>query len=312
MSTENAVDTQAKRERWYEKYTEVWQYRELLYQMVLRDLRLRYKQTIIGFAWALFTPMMIVASGCIIKLAMSQLSGAAFDLMSFAGMTVKAVTWSFLSGGLAFGSMCLVSNIGLVTKIYFPREVFPLSGILIQIFDTFIAALVLGVLFLILGVPLTFQALWLPFLVLQAICLITAVIMLVSTANVFYRDVKYITGVILSFGIFFSPVFYEPQVFGPQGNLAIMANPVSPILEGIRLTLVGTPDSTERVQNADGTLTQPTYHTVNLLDTVYINDGKTLVWTPWYLVYSSILSFGGLIYAWRKFHRLEFIFPEYI
>lgn len=298
-----------RKEAWYEMVTEVFHYRELLYQMILRDIRLRYKQTLMGFGWALFTPIMIVLSGCVVKLAMSKLSGVPLDIMVIAAMSVKAVGWSFFAGTIGNGSGCLLGNINLVTKIYFPREVFPLTCIGTQIFDTFIASLILCLLFVVLGMPVTIHWLWIPLLAVELICLALAVMMLVACANVFYRDVKYLVSVLVSFGIFFTPVFYEPDMFGPRGCQLMMLNPVAPLLEGFRLVTVGEP--VPITENTDPE-TEVTYTPVNLCQTLYSADGQTLLWTPYYLLYSTLLSFGGIFYAWRRFHQLEFIFPEYI
>ena len=100
-------------------FTEVLAYRELITQMVLRDLRLRYKQTIMGFAWALFTPLVMVLSGCMIKFVMAQMSGSSINVMGLCGMTMKTIAWGFVTGAINAGTMCLVGNINLVTKICF-------------------------------------------------------------------------------------------------------------------------------------------------------------------------------------------------
>lgn len=301
-------------EPWYAMFLEVIHYREMLYQMVLRDIRLRYKQTIMGCGWALFTPIMIVLSGCVVKLAMSKLSGIPLDIMVIAAMSVKAVAWSFFSGSIGSGSGCLIGNINLVTKIYFPREVFPLTCIGTQIFDTFIASLILCLLFVILGMPVTIHWLWIPLLAVELVCLALAVMMLVACANVFYRDVKYLVAVVVSFGIFFTPVFYEPEMFGPRGSQLMMLNPVAPLLEGLRLVTVGeaTPVSSLPSKEGDEAVEEVVYKPISLCQTLYSADGEMLLWTPYYLLYSTIISFGGIFYAWRRFHQLEFIFPEYI
>lgn len=300
-------------EPWYTMFTEVFHYRELLYQMILRDIRLRYKQTVMGCGWALFTPIMIVLSGCVVKLAMSKLSGMPIDIMVIAAMSIKAVAWSFFSGGVGGGSGCLLGNINLVTKIYFPREVFPLTCIGTQIFDTIIASLILSLLFIVLGIPITIHWLWIPLLAIELACLTLAIMMLVACANVFYRDVKYLVAVVVSFGIFFTPVFYEPEMFGPRGSQLMMLNPVAPILEGLRLVTIGETRTVTAVEAEEVEMSKEVvYKPISLFQTLYSSDGQILLWTPYYLLYSTILSFGGIFYAWRRFHQLEFIFPEYI
>ena len=342
-------------------FTEVLAYRELITQMVLRDLRLRYKQTIMGFAWALFTPLVMVLSGCMIKFVMAQMSGSSINVMGLCGMTMKTIAWGFVTGCINAGTLSLVGNMNLVTKIYFPREVFFFNNILVQMFDVGISLIGLAVVFLCLGVYPTWQILWVPLLILMLICMVLALSMVLSITTVFYRDVKYIVTIIISFGIFYAPVYYEPEIFGPIGSQIMMLNPASPILEGIRLSVAGLPKhmvTDEYQQNAKATYdryvarkkaqiyqylgwsapsveeTAPEetsenigeymrklsemnsgkpseYQTVNLMRTLY-NETGTLIWTPYYLLYSGILAFVGLFFAWRRFHYYEFIIPEYL
>ncbi len=269
-------------------------YRELLWQIVLRDVRIRYKQAVMGFGWALFMPMMVVAAGFLVKYAMARVSGQPLQTAAVAGMAVKALAWSFFAGALGFSTASLTSNIALVTKIYFPREVFPLSAVLVQAFDSAIGASVLAaMLVLIPGVGLSLAALWaLPLLVLLVL-LAFGTALLLSCANVFFRDVKYVAQVIITFGIFFTPVFYEPEFFGPTGGFLMMLNPLAPLLEGLRLAVVEHQGLLAAISHpADG--------------------AEMLIWTPWYLAYSASWALLGTLGAWWLFHRMEFLYAEYI
>lgn len=310
--------------RWecVEMVAETFRYRELLLQMVLRDIRLRYKQAIMGFAWALCMPLLIVASGFLVKFAMAHISGTQVDMSSIAGMAVKAMVWSFFAGCVSFSSGALTGNMNLVTKIYFPREILPLSAICTQFFDTCIGSAALAVLiFFALGVAPSWAMLWLLPLVLMVFCLTLAIALFVSCANVFYRDVKYIVQVVIMFGIFFTPVFYEPVMFGPTGSKAMMLNPLTPIMEGMRLSTVGVlkseHDQLHPATDADGVAVAeteiPPFRSggVNLLQTLETADG-TVIWNPLYLLYSALWAFPGLFFAWWYFHRMEFVMPEYI
>ena len=111
-------------------------YRELLFELTRRDIRIRYKQAVMGFGWALFMPILIVLSGCLVRVAMSQVSGRPVDGAQIAGIAIKGVAWSFFVGTISFATATLTSNANLVSKIYFPREVLPLSALLAQTFDT--------------------------------------------------------------------------------------------------------------------------------------------------------------------------------
>ncbi len=273
-----------------EMVDELVQYRELLWQMILRDVRIRYKQAVMGFGWAVFMPMLIVGAGFLVKYAMAQMAGREVNPAELSGMTLKALGWAFFIGALGFATNSLTTNINLVTKIYFPREVFPLSAVLTQAFDSAVGSTVLGVLlFAFFGVSASWQLLWvLPLVVLLILFTIAAALFL-SCANVFFRDVKYLVQVILTFGIFFTPVFYEPVFFGPTGCAAMMLNPLAPLLEGVRLAVIE-------------------HH--NLLEPLRVNG--VLAWHPGYLVYSAVWSVAGCFGAWYLFHKLEFVYAEYI
>ena len=150
------------------------------------------------------------------------------------GIAMKAVPWSFFVGALGFATNSLTGNSNLVTKIYFPREVLPLAATLAQVADSAIGLSALLVAGLFLGVHFGAAALWAPVLVLL-IAFTAGSALVVSCANLFFRDVKYIVQVLLSFGIFFTPVFFEPEMLGPTGARLMMLNPLAPILEGLRL-----------------------------------------------------------------------------
>ncbi len=271
-----------------------WTYRELLYQITLRDIRIRYKQAVMGFGWALFMPALIVLAGLLIKLAMANVAGRPLQPSDIASLTIKALPWSFFVGAIGFAAASLLANIALVTKVYLPREVFPVAAILAQAFDTSISTLVVAVALPFLGVHWSWALLWAPVLAVLLIVFTIAVGLFLSCANLFFRDVKYIVQVLLTFGIFFTPVLFDASMIGPPGSTLVMLNPLSPFLEGLRLAVV---------------------QGHNLLEplTAVMGNGKTvLVWTPWYLGYAFLCSVGGLVGSALMFHRLEFTFAEYI
>ncbi len=280
---------------WPEMVRELLDFRELLWRMVWRDIRIRYKQAIMGAGWALLMPLMIVAAGCLVKVALAYAGGNPVDLPRVAGMSVKALGWAFFAGALGFAANSLTGNMQLVTKVYFPREVFPLSAVLTQAVDLILGGIFLtALLTAFAGLHWSWNMLWVIPLTILLILLTAAASFVLSCGNVFFRDVKYIVQVILTFGIFFTPVFYEPEVFGPHGALLMMLNPLSPVLEGLRLTII-----------EGHTLWLP----LNMTDRA----GATIqVWHPWYLAYSGIWAVLGFLVSWRWFHKLEFLFAEYI
>jgi len=271
-----------------------WTYRELLYQITLRDIRIRYKQAVMGFGWAIFMPAMIVLAGLLIKVAMANFAGKPLQLSDVASLVVKALPWAFFVGAIGFAAASLLSNISLVTKVYLPREVFPVAATIAQAFDTSISAVVVAIALPFLGVSLSWSILWVPVLALLLFLFTAAVGLFLSCANLFFRDVKYIVQVLLTFGIFFTPVLFDASMVGPTGSRLVMLNPLSPFLEGLRLCVI---------------------HGHNLLEPLTLvgaNGQAILAWTPWYLGYGLLWSVGGLLASSLMFHRLEFLFAESI
>jgi len=276
---------------WVWMFTEVGGYRELLWQMVLRDIKLRYKQAVMGFFWALFIPLMVVCSGAVLKYVMATISGQSLDLEAFANMAIKALGWSLFLGVLSNGANSLLGNIGLITKIYFPREIILIAGMLVQLFDTLVGTAVLAGLLIFIGaVAWCWNLLWVPVLGLMVVLLAMAIGFFLSCAMVFYRDVKYLLNVFTSFGIFFTPVFFEINQIGGKLGFIMMLNPLAPLLEGLRLVIV-----------QGHNLFQPLY-----------DSNQTLVWHPAFLLYAATISVLGFILMWRYFHVKEKQYAEFI
>ena len=267
-------------------------YRELLFELARRDIRIRYKQAVMGFGWAIFMPILIVASGVLVRVAMGQMSGSGVGISDIAGIAVKGIAWAFFVGTITFATTTLTANHNLISKVYFPREVLPLSALLAQCLDTAIGLVALGLLLPFLGVSLQWSLLWAPLLLLVLFLVTAAATLFLSCANLFFRDVKYIVQVLLTFGIFFTPVFYEPAMMGGRGAALMQLNPLSPILEGLRLSIV------------EG-------H--NLLEplTVIGRSGEAiLAWNPLGLLYAGACGTIGLALSALVFHRLEPAFAE--
>src|SRR5688572_6897496 len=146
--------------------TDIWQRRDLLYQLARRDVRIRYKQAVMGFAWAIFMPLLVVLAGFLIRLAMATVSGSELQTTTVAGLAVKSLPWAFFVGSIGFAVNSLTGNMNLVTKVYFPREVLPLASIGAQLFDTLIGTAGLLLILPILGVRPSVALLWVPLLAL--------------------------------------------------------------------------------------------------------------------------------------------------
>lgn len=241
-----------------------------------RDIKIKYKQSVMGFMWAIFMPIIIIAAGVLVKKAFSILSGKPMELSQLASVSVKAIPWSFFVGSIRFATNSLTSNMNLVTKIYFPREVFPFSAMFSNLFDFLVASIVLVIILAVGGIGISVYLFWLPVLLLLLILLSAGLGMLLACANVFFRDVKYIVEVILTFGIFFTPVFYEAEMFGKWGPILLL-NPIGAILESINALVVH-------------------HHPPDIF----------------WLGYSTLWALGGLFISWIIFHKAEFAFAENI
>ncbi len=218
-------------------FKELIEYRDLLYMLTVRDIRIRYKQAVMGFLWALFMPVVAVAAGILIKKSMAVVSGRPVDMAGIVSISVKVLPWTFFISSIRFCVQSLVGNSSLVTKIYFPREVLPLAAILACFFDFGIAILVLSIFLIVVKIGLSSCLFFLP-VILFALFLFTAGVgIFLSAANLFFRDVKYIVEVILMFGIFFTPVFYQASSFGKWGTF-LLINPIGSLLESINSVVV--------------------------------------------------------------------------
>jgi lipopolysaccharide transport system permease protein len=223
-----------------ENLLELYKYRELLVMLAIRDIKVRYKQSLMGFLWAILMPIIIVSAGVVVRYAYAIASHKPLDSTDVMVVAIKAVPWAFLLAAIRFSCQSLILNPNLVTKIYFPREIFPMAAVLSQLFDLAVAACVLLVLMVITGVGFGLQLLWAAPLLAVMILLAVGVGLLVSAGSLFFRDVKYIVEVFLTFAIFFTPVFYDVSMLGPKGKWLLM-NPAAPLLEGLSSIARGQP-----------------------------------------------------------------------
>jgi lipopolysaccharide transport system permease protein len=220
-----------------EDLQELYKYRELLFMIAYRDIKVRYKQSVMGFLWAILMPILIVMSGIVIRFAYALAAHVPLNHNDIASVAVKSVPWAFVVTAIRFACFSLTSNSNLVVKIYFPKEIFPMAAVLACLFDFFVAfsAMVLFLFFLKIGVSV--YLLWTPVLLLLLVLLVSGIGMIISASSLFFRDVKYIVEVFLTFGIFFTPVFYDVHMLGPKGKW-LMLNPFAPLLDGLSATIV--------------------------------------------------------------------------
>jgi lipopolysaccharide transport system permease protein len=210
---------------------ELYRYRELIYMLVWRDIKVRYKQSVMGLLWAILMPMFIVLAGVMVKYAYSIVTRSPLSLEDLLVISAKAVPWAFLISSVRFACHSLISSPSLVTKVYFPKEIFPMAAVASQLIDFAVASVVVAVIFVVTGARVSTHLLWAPVLLGIMVLLAVGIGLLVSAGSLFYRDVKYIVEMFLTLGIFFTPVFYDAAMFGAKRRFVLL-NPAAPILEG--------------------------------------------------------------------------------
>jgi len=216
---------------------EIYNRRDLLYILTWREITVRYKQSIMGMLWAVLMPGIIIFAGLIVRYAFANASGKSLAISDLTSVAVKAAPWAFFVSSIRFGTTSLISNTNLVTKIYLPRLVFPLAAVSAQFFDFLISAGVVLSILLLAGTEWSIQILWVPVVVGTLVTMTMALAVIFSAASLFFRDVKYIVEVILTFAIFFTPVFYDSALLGHWSPL-LLINPVSPLLEAMASVVI--------------------------------------------------------------------------
>ncbi|MCS6870668.1 MAG: ABC transporter permease [Anaerolineae bacterium] len=219
---------------------ELWAYRELLYFLIWRDVKVRYKQTLIGAAWAIIQPFMtmIVFSIFFGQLAGIQSDGVPYPIFSYAAL----VPWAFFANGLTNVSNSLVSSGNLIKKVYFPRLIIPLAGVLSGLVDFVLAFAVLLLMMLFYGIVPTAAVLTLPLFVLLALITALSVGLWLSALNVQFRDVRYVLPFLVQFWLFITPIAYPSSLIeNPLLRVVYGINPMAGVVEGFRWALLGSP-----------------------------------------------------------------------
>ena len=217
--------------------TRLWQARELLYMLTWRDISIKYKQSVMGFLWAILMPALIVAAGALVRIAAAEWSGQPVNRDDIANVMVKAVVWAFVVGAIRFGTNSLTGNSNLVSKIAFPKETFPLAAVISTLADFAVSLVALAVGLIAIGWLPTWHALLAIPIVVVTISLTTGLALFLSASNLFFRDVKYLVEIFLTYAIFFTPVLYEVRMLGSWKDV-ILLNPFAPLLEGLSAVLV--------------------------------------------------------------------------
>jgi ABC-type polysaccharide/polyol phosphate export permease len=211
-------------------------YRELLMQMTRRDLMLRYKQTIMGFGWAVFMPLMntIIFSVIFMRVAPLDTGPIPYPLFSYTGL----MAWNLFASSLRFAVSSLTANTNLVTKVYFPREIFPFSAVIVSLVDFAVASIILiGMMIYWRFSPGT-ALLFLPVVLLVHVIFTAGVSLLLAMGNLFFRDIKYLFEVVLMLWMFASSVLYPVSLIGGKLAVLLQFNPMTPIIDAYRSVLL--------------------------------------------------------------------------
>lgn len=256
-----------------EMVLEMVEYRELLARMTARDLLLRYKQTMMGFGWAIFMPLIntIIFSVVFMRVAPID-TGVPYPLFAFCGL----LCWNFFASSLRFAVNSLTSNVNLVTKVYFPKEIFPVSAVIVCLVDFAVGGSVLVLMMAYYGTPVTPALLFLPAVVAVQLAFTLGIALLLAMGNLFYRDVKYLFEVVITVWMFATAVVYPIELVGGNLGRLMAANPMTPILDAYRAILLR---------------------------------GEMPATGPF--LFAATVSLAMLSVSWLAFHRGEFAFAEY-
>ena len=217
---------------------ELWEYRELIYFLVWRDIKVRYKQTVLGAAWAIIQPFftMVVFSLFFGKLAQIPSDGVPYPVFSYAAL----VPWSFFANSIAQSSDSLVGSANLIKKIYFPRFIAPISRVASGIIDFVLAFVVLLGMMVFYRMTPTANVVWLPLLLMLALVTALGVGLWLSALNVEFRDVRYIVPFLIQFWLFATPIAYPSSLLPEPWRTVYGINPMVGVVEGFRWALLGT------------------------------------------------------------------------
>ncbi len=252
----------------------LWAYRELLYFLTWRDIKVRYKQTLLGAAWAIIQPLftMIIFTIFFGRLAGIPSDDVPYPLFAYAGL----LPWVFFSNAVNNSGNSLILSSNLITKVYFPRMIIPSAATAAGFVDFLISLIILAILMIWYGVTLTINILFFPVLVLLTVLLALGVGMWMSALNVKYRDIRYALPFVIQLWMFATPIIYPSSLLPEKWRWLIALNPVAGIIEGYRSSLFG----------------------------------KAFDWKA--IAISTIITFVVLIYSAYSFRRMERSFADII
>ncbi len=211
-------------------------YKELLLTLAMRDIKVRYKQSILGVGWAILQPfsLMIIFTLVFSKFVKVPSDGIPYPIFSYCAL----LPWTFFSTALTFSSTSLINNRNLVTKIYFPREIFPISATIACFFDFIIASFIFIAMMFYYKISFTLNLLWIPLIVIIQIILVLGLGFISGALNVFFRDIKYIVPLAIQIWMYLSPIIYPLSIIPKKYLSLYMLNPMSGIIDSYRRVIL--------------------------------------------------------------------------
>lgn len=255
-----------------EMLREQLEFRELLRAIVRRDLVLRYRNSILGFGWAIAMPLLYTAIFTVVFTRVAPVdTGIPYPLYAYAGL----LPWNLFASAQRFSAISLTVNPHLVTKVYFPREILPFAAVIVALFDFLVASIVLAALMLYYDVGVHWTIVLVPVIILVQLAFTTGVALIVAMGNLFYADVKYVLELLLTVWMFATSVVYPLGAVGGTAGVILALNPMTPIIDAHRSVLLR---------------------------------GELPPAGP--LMWASLVAALTLAFGWYVFHRAEFRFAE--
>ncbi len=253
----------------------LYRHRELLWIWTLREIKVRYKQSALGAAWAILQPLALMLIFTLVFSVLVRLpsDGVPYPVFSYTAL----LGWTFFATSISFAIPTLVNNLNLVTKIYFPREILPIASVGAAFIDFLVASVLLVAVLIWYQVPATPMLLWVPVLIALQVCLVLGIVLPAAAINVFYRDVRFLIPLATQLWLYATPVIYPVSLVPEQFRLLYALNPMVGIIDSYRqVILLGLPP------------------------------------VPEYLALSAVVSLALLLIGYRYFKRSEGAFADLI
>jgi lipopolysaccharide transport system permease protein len=256
-------------------WRELWNYRDLLIMWTLREVRIRYKQSFLGAAWALLQPLVLMLVFTLVFSFLTRVptGDVPYPLFCYTAL----LSWTFLAGAVSFAAPSLINNVNLVSKVYFPREILPIATVGAALVDFLVASILFVLMLFYYGTPLTMALLWVPVLLVIQVALTLGVVFFISALSVRFRDVRFLVPLGLQIWMFASPIIYPATLVPARLRPFYDLNPMAGIISGYRAAVIhGTAPETGS------------------------------------LVAAAVISFALLVLGYLHFKRAETVFADII